>query len=118
MTKEKGYDLLIQAFAILPAAMRSRTKVVIVASGDELLNLRRQVVQLKLSDNIFFVNWLAIEDFKALIYSIDIFVHPARFDSYGGTTLGMALGVPAGLPKSVIKSCPDVSSRHPTPASP
>ena len=38
--------------------------------------------------------WLEIDDFKALIANSDVFIHPARFDSYGGTTLGMSLGVP------------------------
>jgi phosphatidylinositol alpha 1,6-mannosyltransferase len=43
---------------------------------------------------IKFTGWLDIQEFKEIIANADIFIHPARFDSYGGTTLGMALGVP------------------------
>jgi glycosyltransferase involved in cell wall biosynthesis len=91
---EKGYDLLIRAVALLPEDIRAELKVVIVGSGDVLTELRRLAGELNLSACIVFEQWLAIGDFKALIANSDVFVHPARFDSYGGTTLGMALGVP------------------------
>jgi glycosyltransferase involved in cell wall biosynthesis len=91
---EKGYDLLIRAVALLPADIRTVLKVVIVGSGEVLSMLQRLVDELNLASCIIFEQWLAIADFKALIVNSDVFVHPARFDSYGGTTLGMALGVP------------------------
>jgi glycosyltransferase involved in cell wall biosynthesis len=67
---------------------------VIVGSGDESDALMDQIASLNLQDTIQMEKWLDIADFKALIANSDIFIHPARFDSYGGTTLGMALGVP------------------------
>ena len=91
---EKGYDLLIRAVALLPEEIRAELKAVIVGSGDVLEDLQQLADELKLSDCIVFEQWLAIGDFKTLIANSDVFVHPARFDSYGGTTLGMALGVP------------------------
>lgn len=91
---EKGYDLLIRAVAFLPADIRALLKVVIVGSGEALPGLKSLVDELSLGSCIMFEQWLAIEDFKALIANSDVFAHPARFDSYGGTTLGMALGVP------------------------
>lgn len=94
LVREKGYDLLIRAFALLPSTVRSTTRLVIVGSGEELRNLQNLVLDMNLSANIIFEKWMAIEDFKALIYNSDIFVQPARFDSYGGATLGMALVVP------------------------
>lgn len=91
---EKGYDLLIKAVSLLDDEIRKNVKVVIVGSGDSLPELQRLVTELNLSEQIVMEKWLAIDDFKALIANSDVFIHPARFDSYGGTTLGMALGVP------------------------
>lgn len=91
---EKGYDLLIKAIALLDEEIRQQVKVVIVGSGECLFELRQLVTELNLSAQIVMEQWLAIDDFKALIANSDVFIHPARFDSYGGTTLGMALGVP------------------------
>ena len=91
---EKGYDLLIQAVSLLPSEIRSDLKVVIVGSGDELANLENSVAKLGLGDCVVFEKWLAIEDFKGLIANSEVFVHPARFDAFGGTIFAMALGVP------------------------
>jgi len=91
---EKGYDLMIQAIAELPLELRSRAKVVIVGSGNEANNLKNLISKLGLEHTVYIENWLEIEDFKLLIANSDIFVHPARFDSYGGTIFAMALGVP------------------------
>jgi glycosyltransferase involved in cell wall biosynthesis len=67
---------------------------VIVGSGESLLGLQQLITELNLSAQIVMEQWLAVDDFKALIANSDVFIHPSRFDSYGGTTLGMALGVP------------------------
>jgi len=93
LTFEKGYDLLIQSITMLRPDLRSKTKLVIVGSGEEFEALQQQIVALNLQDSIVMEKWLEIGDFKALIANADIFIQPARFDSYGGTTLGMALGV-------------------------
>lgn len=90
---EKGYDLLIQAIAILRPELRQKTRLVIVGSGEESEALQQQIAALNLHDSVRMEKWLDIGDFKALIANADIFIHPARFDSYGGTILGMALGV-------------------------
>jgi len=91
---EKGYDLLIKAIRLLDPELRKHIKVVIVGSGECLPELQQLVIDLNLSGQILMEKWLDIDDFKALIANSDVFVHPSRFDSYGGTTLGMALGVP------------------------
>jgi len=91
---EKGYDLLIRAIALVDQELCKHIKVVIVGSGPCVAELESLTVALKLSGQIVLAKWLAIEDFKAIIANSDVFIHPARFDSYGGTTLGMALGVP------------------------
>jgi len=94
LVHEKGYDLLIKAIGLLDDALRQQIKVVIVGSGESLPGLQQLVIELNLTEQIVMEKWLAIDDFKALIANSDVFIHPSRFDSYGGTTLGMALGVP------------------------
>jgi len=91
---EKGYDLLLRALATIPAPVRSSMKIVLVGKGDQLELLKVLADDLHLSNQIVFVDWLSIEEFKLLIANSNLFLHPARFDSYGGTTLAMSLGVP------------------------
>jgi glycosyltransferase involved in cell wall biosynthesis len=91
---EKGYDLLVKSIGLLAPAILQNIRVIIVGSGDNVPLLEDLIKTLGLSEQIILEKWLAIEDFKALIANSDVFMHPARTDSYGGTTLGMALGVP------------------------
>ena len=91
---EKGYDLLIRAIALIDPAIRQHLKVIIVGSGPSVPELELLIENKNLTDIVTLDKWLAIEDFKALVANSDIFIHPAREDSYGGTTLGMALGIP------------------------
>lgn len=91
---EKGYDLLIKAISQLNEEVRKKTKLLIVGSGDCGEGLKMQIRELGLERQITIIDWLTIENFKTLIACSNVFVHPAREDSYGGTTLGMALGVP------------------------
>lgn len=94
LISEKGYDLLIRSIGELRPELHSKVMLVIVGSGEESAALKNQIDALALQDSIRLESWLDISDFKALIANSDIFIHPARFDSYGGTILGMALGVP------------------------
>lgn len=91
---EKGYDLFIKAIALLANDVRPNIKAIIVGSGDNIPVLESIIKEFSLEKQVILEKWLAIEDFKGLIANSDVFIHPARFDSYGGTTLGMALGVP------------------------
>jgi glycosyltransferase involved in cell wall biosynthesis len=91
---DKGYDIVIKAINLLNKTIVKNIEVLIVGSGIELNNLINLRDQYKLTETIKFINWLSIEDFKTLIASSNIFIHPARVDSYGGTILAMSLGVP------------------------
>jgi glycosyltransferase involved in cell wall biosynthesis len=91
---EKGYDLLIKAISFLPKEISTHIKLIIVGTGDNVPVLEQLIKEFSLAKQVTLEKWLAIEDFKALIANSDVFIHPARVDSYGGTTLGMALGVP------------------------
>lgn len=91
---EKGYDLLIKAVGLIDADVRQHIKIIIVGNGDNVPLLEQLIEKFHLADQVILEKWLAIEDFKALIANCHVFMHPARVDSFGGTTLGMALGLP------------------------
>jgi glycosyltransferase involved in cell wall biosynthesis len=91
---QKGYDLLIYTIKILPLELKKKIKLVIVGNGPEKNSLNRLIRSLNLEDVIKIEKFMKIENFKNLIACSDIFVHPARFDAYGSTLLGMSLGVP------------------------
>ncbi len=91
---DKGYDILIDAIAALPEDVKKRVKCVIVGQGEEEDNLKNQIVKLKLSEQVIMESWLEIDDFRALLANSDVFIHPCRFDAFGGTIYGMSLGVP------------------------
>ena len=52
------------------------------------------VRELDLENLVIMKPWLEMSEFQSWIMSSQVFVHPARFDAYGGTTLAMSLGVP------------------------
>ena len=91
---EKGYDLLIEAINLLPVDVKKNTKVVIVGSGSEELELRSLIEKHSLQKTILIETWLPMDKFKSLIANSNLFIHPSRFDSFGGTALAMMLGIP------------------------
>ncbi len=91
---EKGYDLLLRGLSSLSFRIRKNIKLFIVGCGEQLSSIMKLVSELMLNEQVIFVKWLEIEDFMSLIANSDVFIHPARVDAYGGTILGMALGVP------------------------
>lgn len=91
---EKGFDILIDAIAKLPENIKKHTRCVIVGKGEEEQNLKQQIVENDLSDNIFLEPWMEFDDFTALIANSHSFVHPCRFDAFGATIFAHTLGVP------------------------
>jgi glycosyltransferase involved in cell wall biosynthesis len=91
---EKGFDILIDAINILPRHIRKKTKTLIVGSGEEKENLLKMIKEYDLEKNIFIEGWMEIDDFKACIANSDVFVHPARFDAYGGSIFAMTVETP------------------------
>lgn len=91
----KGYDLLLEAIAMLDDAHRARLRLVIVGSGPEEEKLRRLASTERLRDCILFQPWLEPAEYAKALSAADFFLHPARFDAFGGGTLyAMAAGVP------------------------
>lgn len=92
---QKGYDLIIEAVANIDRHHLQSFKLLIVGSGPEWSKLDALVEQYKLGENIQFEQWLAPPDYERVMAAADVFVHPARFDAFGGGTLyAMAMGVP------------------------
>lgn len=94
VVREKGFDLLIKAVSHIDSGIRDKMKLMIVGSGPARPELEAMVAELGLNKITRLIDWLDVNDFKALIANSHVFIHPARADSYGGTALGMALGVP------------------------
>jgi len=95
LTQAKGYKDLTEAVYIVKKQANQSFKVVIVGKGEQEEELRVQITDLDLLDTIIIEPWMAPEDFEALIACTDVYIHPARFDAFGGGTLhAMALGIP------------------------
>ncbi len=100
LIRQKGFDLLIDAFAQLDDAS---ARLVIVGSGPEEAALRRQVERLHLTDRITLAGFAP--DIRPYLDAARVFVLPSRFEGYGAVIVE-ALG--AGRPVIVSASTPAV----------
>jgi glycosyltransferase involved in cell wall biosynthesis len=91
----KGYDLLLRALSTVDGDVLRRLTVLIVGSGPEQAHLARLTRELALEACVKFEQWLDPAAYARVVGSADVFLHPARFDAFGGGTLyAMAYGVP------------------------
>lgn len=91
---DKGFDVLINAIGALPEKTRKHVKAVIVGKGEEKDNLTNLIKQHNLEGQVTLEEWMPFPDFQALIAASDALVHPARFDAFGASIFGLALGTP------------------------
>jgi glycosyltransferase involved in cell wall biosynthesis len=103
LTKEKGVDLLAEAF--LAARRRDpRLQLVLAGGGPE-----EQALRAKLGDAATFLGWLSGEDLARAYASADVFLFPSQTDTFGQVILeAQASGLPvvavdAGGPASLIQ---------------
>jgi len=95
LTEIKGYGDLIEAINLVGKEIKKRLRVVIVGKGEQEQELNARISELGLGDVVKMEPWMAPENFERLIACADAYIHPARFDAFGGGTLhAMALGVP------------------------
>ena len=66
----------------------------LIGSGVERANLESFVTDNKMTDLVKFHPWMGFDEFMSLISESFAFIHPARFDAFGGSIFGMACGVP------------------------
>ncbi|HEY1936891.1 MAG TPA: glycosyltransferase family 4 protein [Candidatus Angelobacter sp.] len=93
LVAQKGFDLLIEAFAHV-AARHSNWSVKIMGDGPSRNELETQVQKLNLTGRVEFTGALA--DPFALLRVADLFVFPSRFEGFGNALCeAMACGLPA-----------------------
>ncbi|MBI5403296.1 MAG: glycosyltransferase family 4 protein [Ignavibacteriae bacterium] len=95
LTKQKGYDKLLEAVSKLKTDTRKKIKLIIVGTGEEKENLLNQTAELGIGDAVIFLDWMESEEFAYLISKSYAYIHPALYDAFGGGTLiAMAYGIP------------------------
>jgi mannosylfructose-phosphate synthase len=102
LARNKGYDLLIDAFSVV--APRIPEAVLHLAVGGASLNpseekildeLRTQVVTLGLADRVRFTSFVADADLADHYRAADVFVLSSRYEPFGMTAIeAMACGTP------------------------
>jgi glycosyltransferase involved in cell wall biosynthesis len=73
LSKEKGIDVLVEALGI----MEKKVRLMIVGSGPEENNLKKQVGELKLEKYVEFVSWKKKDELEEIITSAKAVVIPS-----------------------------------------
>jgi len=90
---QKGFDLLVDAFAQLPAASRAAWRLVIFGEGSQRVTLTDQIERRGLRDRVRLPGWtdkLGVE-----LAAADLLVLPSRYEGFPNVLLeAMARGLP------------------------
>ena len=90
LTYQKGFDILIQAFAMLPG---TDCFLLIVGEGEEMENLQQLSQDLGVDDRVILTDFRS--DIPELLQIIDYYVQPSRWEGMPNTLLeAMASGRP------------------------
>ena len=102
IARNKGYDLLIRAFA--EVAVREPEARLVLAIGGERLGAAEEAIlgscrelaaDLKLEDRVIFAGFIPDEDMADLYRAADVFVLSSRYEPFGMTAVeAMACGTP------------------------
>jgi glycogen(starch) synthase len=108
LTREKGFDLALAAFAGLSRRFPAAS-LIIAGDGTERRHLETSVAELGLADRVRFVGWVAPERVPELMNTASVVVVPSREEAFGIVALeaaAMARPVVAtrvgGLPEVVV----------------
>ncbi len=102
MARNKGYDLLIQAFKEVAARVPDAT-LYLAAGGEEsgsgeqklLQTYQELAAELGLADRVVFGSFISEEDLPDVYRAADLFVLSSRYEPFGMTTVeAMASGTP------------------------
>ncbi len=90
LTFQKGFDILIQAFATIENHL---VHLLIFGTGEEEGRLRAQAHRLVVQDRVHFLGYR--EDLPCLLSALDLYVHSARWEGMPNAVLeAMAAGCP------------------------
>lgn len=92
----KNISTLVQAYALLPAALRKQYPLVIVWAHPYMAEeLNGSVGKLGLTNQVLARQWASIEDMALLYNAASLFVFPSRYEGFGMPSLeAMACGTP------------------------
>lgn len=102
IARNKGYDLLIRAFAEV-AAREPEARLVLAIGGERLepgeqrilATCQELVAALALQDRVQFTGFVADDDMADVYRAADVFVMPSRYEPFGMTAVeAMACGTP------------------------
>lgn len=95
VVRQKGLDVLFEALASLPPALRERIGLTIVGDGPARPELEAQAARLGLTERIAFRGWLGRDELPAAYRAADAFVFPSRDEGMPNVVLeAMAAGLP------------------------
>lgn len=98
LTKEKGTDVLLEAFALLLKNTKvdaTHTKLLIAGGGDLEDTLKERSFELGISDNVVFTGRFDEEDKIKLYSTFDSFIFPSLAEGFGIVLIeAMAMGLP------------------------
>ena len=101
LCKQKGFDLLIQAWGLLPASLREEWHLDIFGSGEDQVDLQKEIQDAGLCDSITLAG--RTTDIEKEYASHSIFCFPSRYEGLSMALLeAMAMGV---APVSFDCSC-------------
>lgn len=105
LSKKKSPDLLLRAFAAIPAKVEGRTVQLVFAGPDEYgmeADLRELAAGLQVAERVKFIGAVFGEDKWAAYLDADVFVLPSQNENFGNTAAEAAI---AGTPVIVTENC-------------
>lgn len=93
----KGLQYLVDAYALLPAALRQTYKVVIAGKTDPryISDVHATVEQHGLQQDVIFLDYIPDDDLPRLYSAATLLIHPSLYEGFGLTPLeAMACGTP------------------------
>lgn len=100
LVRQKGFDLLLEAFAQI-AERHPDWSLTIIGKGPLRAELEKQKTALRLDERVYFTGEMA--DPFPVLCAADLFVFPSRFEGFG---MALAEAMACGLP-AVSFDCPE-----------
>lgn len=95
LVKGKRFDLLLQAFAMLPDKNRQNSCIQIVGGGPRRKSLEKLAEVLGITKNLYFLGEVDNKQIPVLYQMADCFVLPSAFETFGVVYIeAMACGLP------------------------